>query len=627
MAGFYITLGSVSSDRIRAAAQRLVCSSSETIHTIVEDHLAIAWVSHDPPDFFAPAHHPETGIRAITAGRVAWTETEWQRAEGLTHFTGGLSNRLLLEQYLEGGITALDRPNGSAVVIIWDARHHQLHVLTDHFGFYPAFVYRLANFNQCVISSFPDAIADDSETTVTSDYVSMAEFLQEWKTTPPHTYYSEIKFLGAARCCTWNFTNFTYQQRNYWDPFQTGYFSSFKVAVEALTQAVRHAIQIRTLPRFAPIVTYISGGMDSRVIPFAATDPACLIGLNLYDVPNREAAISRQICDAANIEYVGYPREQDYYPTWLRHGVKISGAMWSAEDNHFMGTLELLELLEARTVLAAFPVDDLFKGSCLEQQYIRFFGRNLPFFQFDDHPVQGFLMEDPPRPSPPEFSNTIALRLENWFGRLPQTFSSSEERLRVEDLRIRPACYQPGLSDNMMFRIVPYDIFLGDRAIADCYSQIRPEWKINATLWSQVIAQICGREIVDANHGWRPGASNLEKLVVFGKGWLQRRITPKLNLPGAATEGSWSNLGWYALHSPMIRTMWNEVPIEDRKLITALWGSDPWQTPLEDWANPPKLTAKGMSHHHSPYGLFRILTLANYLSLRRRANHNLLLKA
>ncbi len=620
MAGLYITLGNSSSQRLQQATKRLICSSSESVETILQEQLAIAWVSHDSPEFFAPAHDPATGVRVITAGRVAWTQTGWNIAKSLTQYQGGFGCRLLLDRYLTGGIAAIERHNGSAVVVVWDPRDQLLHVLTDHFGFYPLFTYAPHHVDNCVISSFPDAIAGDDTVRVTTDYVSMAEFLREWKITPPHTYYAEIKHAGAATHHTWNLAQDTHHQRIYWQPFQDEFYPDLNTAIDELTAAVQHAIQTRTLPHLAPIATYISGGMDSRVIPFAAHDASVMYGVNLYDVPNRESAIAQQICTASGIPYIGYVREADYYPKWMRQGVEVSGGMWSAEDNHFLGTLNTLEQLQTRTVLAAFPVDDLFKGACLEQRYVRLMGRNLPFFQFDATPVKGFLMEDSPRPAPSEFAQAMEVRLDEWFGTLPEKLTTDRDRLLLEDRRVRPACYQPGLSDNMMFRITPYDIFLGDRAIADCYSRIRSQWKINATLWHQVVARICGDEIVDANRGWRPGASKAEKLAVFAQDWLKRRRSGSSS-EKLATDGSWSNLGWYARHSATVRDMWESASPYDRELITILWGSDPWETPLTEWATPAKLTAKGMIHQHSPYGLFRILTLLNRWAIQREANN------
>jgi hypothetical protein len=238
MSGFYITLGHSSPSRIQAAAQRLCCSDRDAVETIIEPDCAIAWVSQDPIPLFAPAHHPATGVRVITAGRVAWEESAWQYAEHLTEYTGGLSNRLLLDQYLKKGIAGVDRHNGAAIVIIYDPRDRQLHLLTDHFGFYPAFLYRPHTINNCVIASFPDAIADDPQVTTTPDQVSMAEFLCEWKTTPPHTYYQEIKYAGAATHWTWNLADETCRSRTYWQPFQTELFPNLDTAVEHPTQAV-----------------------------------------------------------------------------------------------------------------------------------------------------------------------------------------------------------------------------------------------------------------------------------------------------------------------------------------------------------------------------------------------------
>lgn len=199
--------------------------------------------------------------------------------------------------------------------------------------------------------------------------------------------------------------------------------------------------------------------------------------------------------------------------------------MWSAEDNHLMGTLDMLQQRQIQTVLAAFPVDDLFKGACPEQRYAQFLGRNLPFFQFSPKRSPGFMMESPARTPPPEFADAMQIRLQEWFGELPIVLKTGRDRLQAENLRNHPCCYQPSVSDNTMFRVVPYDTLLGDRAIADCYSRIRPQWKINATLWSRVVAEICGRDIVDSTRNWRPGAGNPEKFLVSARDWLQRKLS------------------------------------------------------------------------------------------------------
>src|SRR5262249_16211579 len=133
-----------------------------------------------------------------------WEENAWKRAEQLQQFEGGLSNRLLLERYLDGGPEALNRHNGPAALIVWDPRERIVHLWTDHFGYHPVFLYRPENIDNAVIATFPDAIADDPAVSVSRDPIASVEFLSAWRVTPPHTYYREIKYAGAAMHCVWN---------------------------------------------------------------------------------------------------------------------------------------------------------------------------------------------------------------------------------------------------------------------------------------------------------------------------------------------------------------------------------------------------------------------------------------
>src|SRR5450432_287721 len=102
MAGLYVVLGGLDRSRIAEAASRLRMFDEETT-VITEQQFCAASVSHDDPVLFAPAFDPKTGIHVITSGRVSCDESEWQRAERLAHYRGGLSNRLLLERYIEHG--------------------------------------------------------------------------------------------------------------------------------------------------------------------------------------------------------------------------------------------------------------------------------------------------------------------------------------------------------------------------------------------------------------------------------------------------------------------------------------------------------------------------------------------
>lgn len=612
MAGLHITIGNAVVERTAAAAARLNFFPNEVVDTLIETgeeiSWGIVWVSKDPPLLFAPAYHPETGVRIFTSGRVAWDEPEWQHAETLYMFAGGLSNRLLLERYLAEGIAAMECPNGAAVVVVWDPRSQCLHVLTDSLGYHPLFLYDPQNIPGCIISTFADAIADDAAIQTTPDYASMVEFLRDWQATPPHTYYQEIKYAGAAKHLCWNLSDRTFKEREYWQPFTTGFLSDLSEATQQFSHAIRNAIRIRTLPRLGPVAIYISGGMDSRLLAFAAADPASVLGVNLYDVPNREAKLAKELCEAAQVQYVGFARNEDYYPQWMQMGVSLSGAMWSLEDNHFLGTLDLLEEHGVQTVLSACIADMFFKGDTLDRQRLRLLGRDLPFWYYKSSransqlPYPGYT----PREAPPKFSQQIEHRFEQWFANTPVQLRSNLDRLVVEDRRVRPACYSSALSGQIMFRAFPYDSFLSDRSLVNFYSRIPADWKLNGKLWGKVVAEICGNDILDANYGWRPGASNLEKALVFSRDWVRRRFgkIPTVGKQGLATDGSWPNLGWYIRRSPTIKCMWEDTPPGDRILMTELWGSNPWKISLEDWSK-------------QSYDFFRLATLLTYWSVRR----------
>jgi len=604
MAGLYVFFGPTDRDRVNQAAGHLTFFAEET-RVISTDGFSAAWTCNDDPALFAPASDPETGVTVITSGRIGWPESTWQHAEQLTQFTGGLSNRLLLERYLRSGASALERHNGPAALVLWDPRTRTVHLWTDHFGYHPVFLYRADDPNHTVISTFPEAIADDPIVSVSPDHVAMAEFLSAWRATPPHTYYREVKYAGPATHSTWNLRDRSFNRREYWKPFHELPFTDINAAAEELAAAVSGAVQMRTLPRLGPVVSYTSGGMDSRAVLFGASSRAEMIGLNLYDVPNKESAVAQRLCEAAGVRYVGFPRDTEYYPRWITEGVRLSGGMWSQEDNHFLGTRDLVTSLGARTVMTACTTDWLFKGYGLEKTYSRFLGRNLPISVLTDRRITGFL-PNISRVVPDGLATQVTVRLEEHFAETPTELKAPADWLQVEDRRIRPACYAVSVSGQIMYRAFPYDTFLADARVADCYSRSQPAWKLNAELWGLAVRRICkgANHIEDSNFGWRVGSSKSAKLAAFARGWVRRRTRRSGHSTGGlATDGAWPNLGWYAQHSSVLRERWNSTPADVRQTIAWLWGEDPWATPLPEWAAAPN-------------ELFRILTLASHLARR-----------
>jgi hypothetical protein len=312
------------------------------------------------------------------------------------------------------------------------------------------------------------------------------------------------------------------------------------------------------------------------------------------------------LCNRVGAKYVGLGRDGDYYPRMHAANVRWSGAMWSAEDNHYFGVADAVRSIEADLVMTACTTDWVFKGYGLEKTYRRLLGRNLPIKRFINERVDGFL-PNYPRAAPPEFAAEIDARMQEWFRGTPVNLRSDRDYLLVEDRRIRPTCYTVSVSGQIMYRTYPYDTFLADSRVASCYGRIRAEWKLNGQVWGLAATKLCrgASDIVDANFGWSLDASVTSKLLSFGKGWIKRRIqrAPQQQDDGhPPSQASWPDFGWYCSHSPTLREFWTTTPDAHRKALARLWGADPWATPLPSWAA-------------TPLDLMRLLTLLQHWRL------------
>jgi len=455
-----------------------------------------------------------------------------------------------------------------------------------------------------VFTTFPDAVMADPALDVRRDFVSMAEFLRAWRVTPPYTYFEGLEHAGAATYSRWDLKAGSFSRSEYWRPFESTFFPTCGAAAEALAHALRVAVKERTAITERTVL-FVSGGADSRVMLYAATDPSKVWGINLYEHPTHEYMIAKALCERIGATYLGFGRDNDYYPRMQAENVRWSGAMWSVEDNHYLGVHDLVEEIGADLVMTACTTDWLFKGYGLEKTYCRLLGRNLPIKRFIARRVDGFL-PNYPLPAPNEFAEVIEARMSAWYHDTPERLETDRDRLCVEDRRIRPACYTVSVSGQIMYRTYPYDTFLADSRIAECYARIPARWKLNGEVWGMAAASVCAKakDIVDSNFGWTVDANTPSKLFAFARGWAGRRLTRQHPNSHQSDDhppsyASWPDLGWYAIHSERLRNFWDHTPREERALMKRLWGDDPWAYPLEYWSTRPN-------------DLMRILTLLQH---------------
>lgn len=609
MAGLYLFFGSGDDGRVEYCARALPYYDDEVNQAGSNDCFTCVWSGVDDRSLWGPAEDVESGNRVITSGRVSYEEIDWQKGERLCQYRGGIAARLILDQFEREGITGVIGHNGPAIVVLWDSRLRQLHLLTDHMGYHPVFLYRENAFDQCVISTSPDVMASDSKVVTTQDPVAIAEFLSGWRATPPNTYYNEIKYAGAASHHLWDFSAQKHTVRHYWKPFEEAFFRDINEASEALGSALEYSIRIRTSSRHSPVVNFTSGGQDSRAVLCNAADDSELIALNLFDMPGRDARAAQDLCALTGTRYVGFGRDTDYYPRLMRDNARVGNGMWSLEDQHYLGTREFVRALGAKTVMTACTTDWVFKGYGLEKSYYRLLGRNLPLQKLSDERVDAFLPNHRLSVSP-EFENRIGERYLAWIGDLPRRLTTDRDWLLCEEKRIRPACYAVSVSGGLMYRAFPYDTFLGDRSIVNCYSRMRAEWKLNSKVWGKTVRRMGGQAgmVADSGTGFIPGDPMAVQMLKFGVGWVKRRTFPTRNtsipIDSIVTDSSWPNYGWCIRHSEKIADVWHRAPMEDRDLLSGVFGTNLWDRDLKYWSTRSN-------------DFFRMLTILNWLDIQR----------
>lgn len=603
MAGFYLIIDKPDNNRTQNALKAITNFDDEYSEIISEDYFNCICTSVNDKTLWGNAFDPDSGIRVIIAGRIHLSQQEWNEAKKLLSFDGGIAGRYIIKKYLDNDINSIYKVIGPAVIIIWNPRSKSLEIINDHFGYYPVFVFRNNKNEIKIISSSPDSISKDTSVNVTKDELSFVEFLSAWRITPPNTYYNEIKYLGCAKHITCNLSENSCKEKEYWRPFQNSFYDNFDLASRNLESALRDSIGNITLPELGPVVNFTSGGMDSRAVLYCANERNSLIAFNMYDEPNFEASVAQQLCKECGVRYLGYPRDNDYYPRLIKDIVKVNEGMNPADDQHYLGVKEIVKALGAKTVISGCSTDWLFKGYGLEKEYIKFLGKNLPVTRLKNKRVDAFL-PNYPNPVPEEYQKKIKERLLNWFGDVPTNFEKDIDWLLVEDKRIRPTLYAPSISGPSMYRIFPYDTFLASSVIADVYGKMPAKWKINSTIWSKTVSRIGGKagKVIDANSGSKMGISLPHRLYDFGRGWIKRHLIQKNKSVNdkLATDYSWPNFGWYIRNSKTINKIWSETEHENKKIISGYLGYNPWDLSLDYW-----------SKNHNDF--FRILTILIYL--------------
>lgn len=537
-----------------------------------------------------------------------WEEYEEER-EGKVRVIkiGRVYEKDVAKKYVLG--KEVNKFNGAGAVIVIE--YPEIKLYTDRMGLYPIFLYRPAS-NKWVISTSVERIAQRRR--VERDEVSMAEFLYQHKITPPFTYYKEINIALPATEHIWNVYTGEYKVKETWRPFEAGFYSSKKKAVQELAYGLEKSIKTRTSK--GPIITLISGGLDSRLVAYLSENKTETYAVNLQDRKNYESKVAQKVCEDAGVNYVPWVRDRDYYPAMLREGVKINEGMWSIFDCHFYGLKEFIFSLKAKTVISGCGADFLFKEANNNRVHPQIGCLTMPWFKEDTkcsyiHPSY----IDPPMlnvSTKSKYREEMYKRRMNWFNRnydmesyvKQDRFCDELWLLKLNDRRNRPLSYAGGLSFITNFKSFPYDSFFADPLLINCYEKMPLKWKINGEVWKKAVIELCGERVENANTKLRIGATKAELLInQIAKKPLKvfkSKSKSKFTVEKLETETSWPSFLWYIRNSETIKDIWDSITKEEEVMLVSLLGFE-YKKSLANWNKEEERL------------MFQILTLVSYL--------------
>jgi asparagine synthase (glutamine-hydrolysing) len=466
---------------------------------------------------------------------------------------GGLACKALCGIYAAEGLAGLERLSGNFVILVHDGPQQRFHLVTDCCGMFPAFECSVGGAP--LFGSHPDVLAAAAGETHRTDPVSLAEFAFCGTVTPPYTYYERIRALDVASTTTLDLSapgSVRAASRRHFDlTFAGDGHASEQDLAAALAAAIRKAVVRRTQPLLGLTAVGLSGGLDSRAILAAVEDRSRVFAFCCYDAPNAECRTAAAIARALNARFVPIQRGPEYYGENAEAGVRISGAMGTFANNHFLGVVPRLQAEGAENMLTGCYCDYLFKGLPLNRRAHWLTGRETlaPF-------TREFYFSHFWQPTP--LGRSVRERWEARFPAPAAAADSDESLFQVEVRRTFPLCYE---GDNQQ-RVVPQRVTgwyvpVADRDVLDVYRRIPPRCKLNRALFLKVTDCLCGpdlRGIRDANTAAPITASPAEAWACDA--WRRLRDRLRRMRPGLATPGSWPDWHYYAAHSRTLARLW-----------------------------------------------------------------------
>jgi hypothetical protein len=559
----------------------------------------------DDYDVWGPYESVDKTSYVAIAGRVFFESGIWEKAKTCPG-AGGLASKAIYMMYVAGGINQLECLNGNYVVLIYDRNLQKLHLITDRCGMYPCFM-KVQDRNPIVISSHSDILARCLPTSPEWDISSMAAFLMTGKVQYPYTYYKNIRAMDYGCTHSFDLSNeravYETSKKYYEFNFLLDHKQSEAELAEELSQAVRMAISRRTLSIFGQTAVSLSGGLDARSLLCAAEDRKDIWTFFFYDEKNVEFEMAEKIAKELNVKYIPLKRDYDYYGNNFEMGVRISGGTGNIFNNHHLGFRDCLASLGVNNIVSGFYFDCLFKSLLLSRSRNRFTriehlsGTDAKCLQVNPG-VDDYWFDT-------QYANEVKERLYEIFPEQLIHDGSDLAKLTIAHRRLFPIHTD---TEHPMVtipqKVMGWSLPILDNDILDVYLKIPPNLKLNLTLYSKMVKELCPPNILsipNSSTGARIDASKAGLLFHIYKTALTRRISRCRQ--SIAGHESWPNWWHYIRKSKKIESLWTRKNAIAEDIISAIAGRNLLHGKAEEY----------VTNRSEPVLFFRLLTLKLWL--------------
>jgi hypothetical protein len=257
-------------------------------------------------------------------------------------------------------------------------------------------------------------------------------------------------------------------------------------------------------------------------------------------------------------------------------GVKISGGMGTISENHYLGFRKVIKDLEIKNILSGLYCDYLFKGLLLDKiknKYLR--KEALTEFKHEYYWKHIWFQT--------QYTKLVNERLDELY---PQSKGSSKfdlEKLQIEAQRIFPLSYDAeGLIPQ---RVMPWYSPIIDNDLLEVYKKIPPQYKINSSIFTQMVKIICDdeiRNIPNSNTGVGIDASYFRALLHQYLKAAKRAINGKL-FRKIASEESWPNWEIYKNRSKRIRSIWENNRNKSNEIFAIITGKNIYEKDVREY--------------------------------------------